>query len=363
MLTTLRRMCEDWKGLRKDVEDVTGTCVICSRVKTPLKTNNVQNAVMGMPTTKMSDIAMDFMELPLQTGSDGLDYDKALLVVDRGTRYVEGIPCLKTDDSSTTWRRFEEKFVLRYGPPLTILTDRDPLFLGKNFVTQAKATGIKMVRTCARTPQTDGLSERMVQSVKKQLLLLREESPGSTWVDLLPSALFCINTSMHSVMKDIPFRLLHGYVPDALPSGLFPVRRGPDMDEEEMEAALSAARGRVEMTQIRVLEGGRQSDRFKVGDWVQVASGKKAGSRKWRPRWVGPFQVREANGHGAVLVEYEPGKTKWFSARWLSRYVGSEEDLVALEPNYDTDGAWVRGWMAEERTRNCGGRRGSRSRR
>jgi len=277
MLTTLRRMCEDWKGLRKDVEDVTGTCVICSRVKTPLRTNNVQNAVMGMPTTKMSDLAMDFMELPGQTGLDGLEYDKALLIVDRSTRYVEGFPCLKSDDAEMTWRRFEERFVLRYGAPLTILTDRDPLFLGRNFVTQARATGIKMVRTCARTPQTDGLSERMVQTVKKQLLLLREEKPDSTWVELLPSALFCVNTSTHSILGDIPFGLLHGYVPDSLPSGLFPVRRGPDLDEEELEGALSAARDRVERAQVVVMDKGRKSDRFKVGDWVQIASGRRQG--------------------------------------------------------------------------------------
>jgi len=157
--------------------------VICSRVKTPLRTNNVQNAVMGMPTTKMSDLAMDFMELPGQTGLDGLEYDKALLIVDRGTRYVEGFPCLKTDDAETTWKRFEERIVLRYGPPLTILTDRDPLFLGRNFVIQARATGIKRGRTWARTPQTDGLSERMLQTGKRQLLLLGEEKPDSTGVE------------------------------------------------------------------------------------------------------------------------------------------------------------------------------------
>jgi len=142
--------------------------------------------------------------------------------------------------------------------------------------------------------------------------------------------------------------LLYGYVPDSLPSGLFPVRRGPDLDERESEEALSAARERVERAQVLVMDRGRQSERFKVGDLVQIASGKKAGSRKWRPRWVGPFQVRESNGHGSVLVEYEPGKAKWFSARWLSRYVGSEEDLVEIEPVDDSDGAWVRGWMAED---------------
>jgi transposase InsO family protein len=327
------RMRFDWPGIRKDVEDVVSTCDHCQRVKTRPMDANVVNARMGQPTVKFADVQMDFMSVPEREGQDGVFYDKVLLIVDRATRFVEAILCKRDDTSARTWQRFECGYLCRYGIPSSVLTDRDPLFTANVFQSSARGSGIRWCFAAPRTPQSDGLSERFVQTAKQLLRVAQLDHPNVAWPFLLPSVVFAINTSYHTRMKDVPFRLAFGYLPDVLPSGLCPLRRGPDMDEDQMQSALDEARAHLEQEQERMYARARQSPVYEVGDLVQRLSGKARLGSKWRPRWVGPYLVAEVREGGAILICNAEGVTQWVNARHLTRYRTEVADDSRVQQN------------------------------
>ena len=77
---------------------------------------------------------MDFLTLPKVTGADGRAYDSVLVVVDRLSGYIVGIPCLKAGlNAEKTARLFIEHCVSFMDLPTEILSECDHLITGKFF--------------------------------------------------------------------------------------------------------------------------------------------------------------------------------------------------------------------------------------
>ncbi|POM70560.1 LOW QUALITY PROTEIN: Pol protein [Phytophthora palmivora] len=97
--------------------------------------------------------------------------------------------------------------VFRYhGLPETIVSDRDPRFIGEFWDTLFQLLGTKLTMSSADHPQTDGQTERVNCVLEDTLRNICAEAPRS-WSDQLPMVEFALNNAVHASTGFTPFYL------------------------------------------------------------------------------------------------------------------------------------------------------------
>jgi hypothetical protein len=75
--------------------------------------------------------------------------------------------------------------------------------------------GVKLLLSSAFHPQTDGQPEAINHIIAMYLRCLTGDRPMS-WLQWLPLAEFCYNTSFQSALKTTPFNVVYGHDPPPL---------------------------------------------------------------------------------------------------------------------------------------------------
>ncbi|GJY01079.1 putative reverse transcriptase domain-containing protein [Tanacetum coccineum] len=199
-----------------------------------------------------------------------------------------------------------DEIVTRHGVPVSIISDRDGRFTSRCWQTVQKALGTRLDMSTAYHPQTDGQSERTIQTLEDMLRACVIDFGGS-WDVHLPLAEFSYNNSYHSSIRCAPFEALYGRKcrspvlwAEIGESSLI----GPELVQEMTDKVvlikekLKAARDR----QKSYADNRRKPLEFEVGDRVMlkvspwkgvIRFGKKG---KLAPRYVGPFEILERIG-------------------------------------------------------------------
>ncbi|MBW0470548.1 hypothetical protein O181_010263 [Austropuccinia psidii MF-1] len=92
------------------------------------------------------------------------------------------------------------------GVPKIIISDRDPKFTSEFWTNLYEMLGTKLAFSTSYHPQTDGLAERMIQTMEDVIRRLfaygmeYKDHEGYTydWIRLLPDVQLAYNTSRHS---------------------------------------------------------------------------------------------------------------------------------------------------------------------
>ncbi|CAJ2642088.1 unnamed protein product [Trifolium pratense] len=104
---------------------------------------------------------------------------------------------------------YVEQIVKLHGIPSIIVSDRDPRFTSRFWESLQEALGTKLRLSSAYHPQTDGQSERTIQSLEDLLRACVLEQ-GVSWDSCLPLIEFTYNNSFHSSIGMAPFEALYG---------------------------------------------------------------------------------------------------------------------------------------------------------
>ncbi|CAJ2661699.1 unnamed protein product [Trifolium pratense] len=104
---------------------------------------------------------------------------------------------------------YVEQIVKLHGIPSSIVSDRDPRFTSRFWESLQEALGNKLRLSSAYHPQTDGQSERTIQSLEDLLRACVLEQ-GVSWDSCLPLIEFTYNNSFHSSIGMAPFEALYG---------------------------------------------------------------------------------------------------------------------------------------------------------
>ena len=111
-----------------------------------------------------------------------------LLIIDYHSKYFEIVPLEKPVDASTVVRATKEVFS-RHGIPKTLFSENGPQLISNEYKQFEKTWDFERDTSSPHFPQSNGLVERQVQTVKRTLKKAHESGQD---VDL---ALLALNTT------------------------------------------------------------------------------------------------------------------------------------------------------------------------
>ncbi|GJX51933.1 putative reverse transcriptase domain-containing protein [Tanacetum coccineum] len=299
-----------WPNMKADIATYVNKCLTCAKVKAEHQRPSGLLVQPKIPEWKWDNITMDFVT-KLPKSSQG--YDTIWVIVDRLTKSAIFTPMRETDPLDKLARLYLKEVVTRHGIPVSIICDRDPRFASNFWRSLQSALGTNLDMSTAYHPQTDGQSERTIQTLEDMLRACAIDF-GKGWVNHLPLVEFSYNNSYHASIKAAPFEALYGRKcrsPVCWTEVGEAQILGPELIQEttekiiQIKQRMQAARDR----QKSYADLKRKPMEFQVGDkvmlkvspWKGVVRFGKRG--KLNPRYVGPFKVLERVGEVAYKLE------------------------------------------------------------
>lgn len=129
-----------------------------------------------------------------------------MVVVDRFSKYAWFVPLGQTDAVSVA-HSFFTCVVSHHGLPKVIISDRDARFTGKFWKTLMSLFNTELLFSTAFHPQSDGMAEVTVRTLKQLLACCAEETD---WQSYLPQIQMMYNSSPQSRTGRSPYEILHG---------------------------------------------------------------------------------------------------------------------------------------------------------
>ncbi|GKD69343.1 putative reverse transcriptase domain-containing protein [Tanacetum coccineum] len=136
-------------------------------------------------------------------------HDTIWVIVDRLTKLAHFLATHEDYSMEKLARLYIDEIVTRHGVPMSIILDRDRRFTSRFWQTLQKALGTRLDMSTAYHPQTNGKSERTIQTLEDMLKAYVIDF-GSSWDVHLPLAEFSYNNSYHSSIRCALFKALYG---------------------------------------------------------------------------------------------------------------------------------------------------------
>ncbi|GJU42347.1 putative reverse transcriptase domain-containing protein [Tanacetum coccineum] len=114
-----------------------------------------------------------------------------------------------TYSMETLTRLYIKEIVSRHGVSISIISDRDSHFTSRFWQSMQSALGTQLDMSTAYHPETDGQSERTIQTLEDMLQACVIDF-GKGWERHLPLVEFSYNNSYHASIKATPFEALYG---------------------------------------------------------------------------------------------------------------------------------------------------------
>ncbi|KAJ9555226.1 hypothetical protein OSB04_009840 [Centaurea solstitialis] len=195
-----------WPVMKLDVASYVEKCVTCLQVKAEHQKPYGSLQPLDIPEWKWEHITMDFVtKLPRTLRG----HDTIWVVVDRLTKSAYFLEMRETLPMDQLAKLYIKEVVRRHGVPLSIVSDRDSRFTSQFWHGLQEGLGRKLKLSTAYHPQTDGQSERTIQTLEDMLRSCVIDFGGS-WDTHLPLVEFAYNNSFHSSIGMAPFEALYG---------------------------------------------------------------------------------------------------------------------------------------------------------
>ncbi|KAJ1587452.1 hypothetical protein NDA15_005679 [Ustilago hordei] len=300
-----------WPNMTAWIADYVASCPVCARYKAPRHRPYGLLQPLATPDRPWGSISLDFIEgLPPSKKYDSKTYDSILVIVDRLTKFAILAPTHKTVTAKQTAVLLYGHMVRLFGYPDHMVSDRGRQFISGAWKAFAEQMGVKHSLSTAYHPQTDGQTER-VNQVIEQYLRMYCNYEQNDWANLLDTAAFVYNNTVHNSIGVSPFFACYGWNPKAHPD--IPQRLGVN-DPGRFEYLMDG-KERCKYLQEQIREAQRRSVdqynrkhkdiEFKVGDMVYI------NRRNWKTRrptpkldtrFAGPYPVQERVGRRAYRI-------------------------------------------------------------
>ncbi|KAL0295677.1 UNVERIFIED_CONTAM: Transposon Ty3-I Gag-Pol polyprotein [Sesamum angustifolium] len=187
--------------LQDDGMLLNGKCICVPDVE-ELRTEIMHEAhyapyAMHPGSTKMYRDLRPYYWWPTMKKDVAKKHDVIWVVVDRLTKSAHFLPIRQNDSLDKLAELYVSEIMRLHGIPTSIVSDRDPRFTSHFWGSLQRALGTKLHFSTAFHPQTDGQSERTIQTLEDMMRACVIEFRGN-WDDHLPLMEFAYNNSFHS---------------------------------------------------------------------------------------------------------------------------------------------------------------------
>nr|GFB65091.1 reverse transcriptase domain-containing protein [Tanacetum cinerariifolium] len=195
-----------WPNMKADIATYVRKCLTYAKVKAEHQRPSGLLVQPEIPVWKWDNITMDFVT-KLPKSPQG--FDTIWVIVNRLTKSAIFTPMRETDPLEKLVKLYLKEVVARHRIPVSIICDRYPRFASRFWRTLQKALGTSLDMSTAYHLETDGQSERTIQTLEDMLRACVIDFRKG-WVNYLPLVKFSYNNSYHASIKTAPFEALYG---------------------------------------------------------------------------------------------------------------------------------------------------------
>ena len=330
-----------WPGMKREIASFVYSCLTCQKSKIEHQKPSGLMQPLAIPEWKWDSISMDFVSGLPRTIKN---FEAIWVIVDRLTKSAHFIPIRMDYPLERLAELYIEKIVSLHGIPSSIVSDRDPRFTSKFWEGLQRALGTKLRLSSAYHPQTDGQTERTIQSLEDLLRACVLEK-GGAWDCYLPLIEFTYNNSFHSSIGMAPFEALYGRrcrTPLCWYESGESAVVGPEIVQQTTEK-IKMIQEKMRIAQSRQKsyhDKRRKSLEFQEGDHVFLrvtpitGVGRALKSKKLTPRFIGPYQILERIGEVAYRIALPPSLANLhevFHVSQLRRYIHDPSHVVQVD--------------------------------
>ncbi|KAG1062624.1 hypothetical protein G6F62_008005 [Rhizopus arrhizus] len=295
-----------WNNMGEDIKQYCKSCDLCQRIKGSKSNNyNISNTSKDFPFFR---VALDFFG-PLPTSLNQNSH--ILVVIDCFSRYVEIYPVKSTTQEELA-KTFFDRFILRHGVPQEILSDGGPPFNSMFFAQLSTLLGSKQLLTPPWHPQSNGIVERFMLTLRRMILTYTDQAVIKTeWDQHLRILQFVYNSTQHEGTGFAPFYLVHGRHPKAPLVNLgdqkiYEHYQSPSQQFTlDLQNRLNLAFEIVD-NNLNNNEYKNKENPFQVNEKVLLFNQSLSSSKKPRKLmfdWLGPFIVTNLNSKSVVNLK------------------------------------------------------------
>ncbi|GJW32036.1 putative reverse transcriptase domain-containing protein [Tanacetum coccineum] len=155
-----------WPNMKAEIATYVNKYLTYAKVKAECQKPSGLLVQPVIPVWKWEKITMDFVtKLPKTSSSQHTIW----VIVDRLTKSAHFLPMKETDSMEKLTRQYLKEVVSRHGVPVLIISDRDSKFTSHFWKSLNQALGTQLDMSTAYHPQTDGQSERSIQTLEDML--------------------------------------------------------------------------------------------------------------------------------------------------------------------------------------------------
>ncbi|GJS56722.1 putative reverse transcriptase domain-containing protein [Tanacetum coccineum] len=273
-----------WPNMKANIATYVSKCLTCAKVKAEHQRPSGLLVQPEIPQWKWDNITMDFVT-KLPKSPQG--YDTIWVIVDRLTKSAIFVPMRETDPLEKLAKLYLKEVVARHGIPVSIICDRDPRFASRFWRTLQKALGTSLDMSTAYHPETDGQSERTIQTLE----------------DMLRACVIDFGKALHGRKCCSPVYWAEvGEVQLTGPEIVHETTEKIVQIKERIQAARDRQKSYADLKRKPMEFQIEDKVMLKVSPWKGVVRFGKRG--KLNPRYVGTFKVLERIGFVSYKLEF-----------------------------------------------------------
>ena len=272
-------------------------------------------------------------------------YDSIWVIVDRLMKSAYFLSVNVEDSLEKLVQLYVNEIVRLHGVLISIVLDRDPRFTSRFWPSLQAALGTRLHFSTAFHPQTDGQSERTIQTLEDMLRACVMEFKGS-WDTNLALMEFAYNNSYQASIEMAPFEAMYGRK----------FRTPVCWDEVGQRRLVGPELVQITSEKVKVLRDNLKTARdkqksyadnrcrdlqFKMGNrvflkispWKGVLRFGKRG--KLSPRFIGPYEIVSKVGPVAYKLKLPPELSRihdTFHVSMLRKYIPYPSHVLREQP-------------------------------